>query len=1084
MGWWDNPTFQEEEEKKRKKEAEAADKKWFEAPSYGQDFSWAGGYSYRTPDPEPEPEPPWTKPEPEPTYVIDDPWMQQFDIPTPPVSVKTDAEWEQEWWTNWKENNPSAPVDTSYDESEDEGTDDGYDPAVTEMFNQPVDATVPDDPYLKSLTELAGQDALAAKQAAEAQARMDTHSLLNHDYTEAYELEADFNPMGFGGILSSLNGEPYIAGGTITTDEAKQLQMYGNLYGGIPHTDTLVYDFSESGAGPAFGNKDTYGNTYYPVTANENPTIKWEGGHVTAAHNFDEAFGLDHQLWMFDMAEDLGVAEAEGWEDFNEMFAAYSGYASFDDYKEMKFAYPYDSLNAAEAEAYRKNQWLADVNFKIRVLESRLIAGYLDNVGMSVDDLSNINNDANFAGIDGAEGWFTEANWELLQGQLSEQEAEKAAAEVATFPEGTNTEGIAVNINGVDDNGNANEPPTPDSTYGDMNLNFLYDIDEEGNRTVRSEYRVPDTSPDGMMSEKYADNVGFTFTPLLDSLVDDTYTGDPEERRWAAPQNTVSVIWRPFLEDKNDKQITINATGDVELEGFIDRIGAQAQMTTEELEALKTSSTLQAAAETVAATYINYRKQTSGIDNQVMFLNFFTGQFEGHQSHLDAHDPDATGEETDDTIGEDPIDTDTVEPDAATGGALDYRVADNLGAGGDYTYQGGETVFDPYRQYHTYVLGEDYGNGHGMYAGPPADLLADGIAADGTRFIDELFSEEADVSGFLLQAGIDPNVVSSIPWDDYVAWAGANEEAAGQLQTAAELWAQERNAYGLGVVPERTVQDSAGNDVKQYWSRSREWKTQEQIIWELGKAGVSVSQILSPAMMMQLYNNADPAHGGDYLVHHGWLPGGTTESSSPEPPPPEAPPEYDSIADEAQFWDTDPSNFYDQIKDLPGSPVNQLNSIYRAIMPFLTYEDGDRIYDLLTLNGVTDIGADELPDDTAEFHNAADFMTKGRFEGILNALDGLDTSGWIESQTLVWLREWVNTLMEFTPDPEEGENWLSSEDRSRLINALAEQWQIAQGDNRLYGGVTGIASKLALPYQSAGYWALYFGAQQPNPQFG
>jgi len=147
-------------------------------------------------------------------------------------------------------------------------------------------------------------------------------------------------------------------------------------------------------------------------------------------------------------------------------------------------------------------------------------------------------------------------------------------------------------------------------------------------------------------------------------------------------------------------------------------------------------------------------------------------------------------------------------------------------------------------------------------------------------------------------------------------------------------------------------------------------------------------------------------------------------------------------------------------------------------MPYLTFADASGLADLLRQNGVTE--GLVLPDDTAFFHDAADFQTTTRFDSILGALDTLELQGIVVNQAHSWLKQWVETLREFAIDPESGQNWLPSAERSSLSKRLSDLWAWAQSDPATFGAVTGIASKLALPYQSEGYFNLYWG-QQANP---
>jgi hypothetical protein len=230
-------------------------------------------------------------------------------------------------------------------------------------------------------------------------------------------------------------------------------------------------------------------------------------------------------------------------------------------------------------------------------------------------------------------------------------------------------------------------------------------------------------------------------------------------------------------------------------------------------------------------------------------------------------------------------------------------------------------------------------------------------------------------------------------------------------------------------------------------------------------------------MAIQMYNNADPLYGGNYMVTNNWLDGESQQQEQePPPPPPDAPPEYDDIADASDGWITSLENYHDTYKGIADAPVNVINRLHAAVLPWLTSEDAGQIADVLRRHNVTDF---QMPDDTT-YLNAAEFMTKARYQAILAAIEGVEVAGgWAAQQTIPWLKGWVQKIIDVLPDPEAGELWMSSVDRAALTNSLANMWSQAKDDPKL-AGVVGLASKLMMPYQTEGQWNIYFGQPQPS----
>ena len=223
-----------------------------------------------------------------------------------------------------------------------------------------------------------------------------------------------------------------------------------------------------------------------------------------------------------------------------------------------------------------------------------------------------------------------------------------------------------------------------------------------------------------------------------------------------------------------------------------------------------------------------------------------------------------------------------------------------------------------------------------------------------------------------------------------------------------------------------------------------------------------------------MYNNADPLYGGNYMETTGWLDGESQQRD--EPPPPDAPPVFNDIADAAAGMITSLENYHDTYKDIADAPVNVINRLHAAVLPWLTSEDAGQIADVLRMHQITDL---QMPDDTT-YLNAAEFMTKARYKAILAAIEGVEVEGgWVAQQTIPWLKGWVQKIIDVLPDPEAGQLWMSSADRAALTNSLANMWQQAQGNPEL-AGVVGLASKLMMPYQTEGQWNIYFGQTQPS----
>ena len=356
----------------------------------------------------------------------------------------------------------------------------------------------------------------------------------------------------------------------------------------------------------------------------------------------------------------------------------------------------------------------------------------------------------------------------------------------------------------------------------------------------------------------------------------------------------------------------------------------------------------------------------------------------------------------------------------------------------------------------------------------PSASVEAGVAADGMYFYDQVTSDGEDLRiPFLQQAGYyDPSITA--------------EEREIRKVAAAKAWAQERNAYALGVVETKFNADDEemfymrrgyeGDPTRDDWGHGG-WMTEAQIDYGLMMSGADPS-IMSLADKIQAYNNADPQYEGDYMAAGGWTDGGGDYDTGGDSFNTQN--VFDEIGNAADGFFTDTKNFYDQYLSEDGpmkAAGKQYNNIYKALMPFLTTEDAGSLWTLLQQAG--DTAGATMPDEQT-YEDAAEFMTKARFEQIENALNQVETTG-VPAEAMKWLKQWVIALKDWAVDPELGELWMSSEKRAALTHRLGNLWQQAASATRWGGAVMGIASKMALPYQASGYDKLYFGDTKPNP---